>query len=72
VNESGMLAPGSLKLPPSVRVAKLDDWRVELFSRGVLDAESKNPRTDFARLKDALQAKNVVGLRSGYIWLIAK
>lgn len=42
-----------------------------MFSRGVIDPEAKNPRTDFRRLADQLAARRLIGQRDGLIWKVA-
>ena len=44
-------------------------WRAELFSKGVLDRQARNPREDFRRVKIDLQARHRIGERDGFIWL---
>ena len=42
-----------------------------MFARGVLDRKASNPRTDFKRLKDGLQAKSLIGVRNDIVWSAA-
>ena len=43
-------------------------WLDEMFRRGVLDRDAKNPREDFARVKRALMARQFAGKRDGLVW----
>ena len=61
----GKPAPLEIK---GVTAVAVEHWRDELFARGILDKTSKNPRTDFKRLKDQLASKFLVGERNGLIW----
>jgi hypothetical protein len=60
-------APAELKMP-GLMVAEIDQWRDEMFVRGVLDRNASNPRTDFKRLKDGLQARSLIGVRNDIVW----
>lgn len=57
-------------LPASIRAVPLDIWRDELYRRGALDADHKNPREDFRRVKVALQARHLAAEREGQIWAV--
>ena len=64
----GKPAPTTMKLPIGARVVGIVDWRNELFARGVLERDSKNPRADFKRIRDGLAARRLIGERDGLIW----
>jgi hypothetical protein len=68
----GKPAPPAMQLPGTVRVAPLESWRAELLARGVVDRESKNPRTDFSRIKIKLTDLGLVGERDGLVWKVTK
>jgi hypothetical protein len=61
-------APPAFKLPTGIRVAKIEAWRDELYRRGVLDREAKNPRAYFKQIRQSLQARQMIGERDGLIW----
>ena len=63
--------PAIFGIPGSPRAVKVAIWREELFTRGALDREAKNPRTDFLRLKTGLIAKSLAAEREGLIWPVA-
>jgi hypothetical protein len=65
-------APASFNLPLGFQVAKVDAWRDELFSRGILERDAANPRQDFKRLKESLQAKHLIQERNSYAWPSAR
>lgn len=71
VIEAGGPAPAAMQLPSSVRAVSLAHWRNELFARGILDRDSKNPRQDFKRIRDGLAARRLIGERDGLIWPVA-
>ena len=64
-------APPELKLPTGQMVIGIEQWRDEMFARGILDRKASNPRTDFKRLKDGLQAKSLIGVRNDIVWSAA-
>lgn len=53
---------------PNVRAVDVDVWRRELFDRGVLDAQKKNPRSDFQRVRNKLKERGLADERGGQIW----
>ena len=63
----GEPAPPSLHLY-DVKAVSIERWKDELFARGIIDREAKNPRTDLKRIKDALAASSLVGERDGLVW----
>jgi len=65
--DRGTAPPASLDIPVN-SVTTLDVWRDEIKARGIIPPDIKNPRGAFADLKDALQAKSLIGVRDGYVW----
>jgi hypothetical protein len=65
---SGRPAPSGYQLPADIQVVAADDWREELFRRGVLDRKAPNPRTDFKRIRESLAARNLIGVRDENVW----
>jgi hypothetical protein len=70
ISTDGAALQAAFNLPDSIRAVPTDRWREELFSRGVLETDAKNPRADFKRLKEALQARSVIAEREGSVWLV--
>jgi len=70
INSKGEPAPAIFGLPGNVTVAATAIWRQELFDRGVLDPQAKNPREPFRRLKASLQARNLIAEREGRVWTV--
>ena len=64
----GEAAPASLQLPANIIVVPLTSWRDELRSRGVIDSDAKNPRADFKRVSESLQARSLIGVRGDVVW----
>jgi hypothetical protein len=64
----GKRAPESLQLPADVIVVPIAAWREELFVRRVLDRDAKNPREEFKRVRNSLQARGLVGVRDDLVW----
>ena len=63
-------APAELGLPVGIQVVAVDEWRDEMFSRGVLDKKAANPRTDFQRIRLQLAARRMIGERNEFVWLV--
>jgi hypothetical protein len=66
----GQPASTAMQLPAGVKTIGVDQWRNELFARGVLDHDHPNPRQDYKRLKDALAARTLIAERSGVVWKV--
>lgn len=64
----GIPAPAGLSLPTSTKVVTMEQWRDELCSRSILDAEDKNHWRDFGRIRDQLAARQAIGIRDGMVW----
>jgi AAA domain len=65
----GEALPPAYGLPGDIRAVTVAQWREDLFSRGVLDRDAKNPREDFRRVKSQLQARFLTAERDGRTWL---
>ena len=65
---SGKPAHESLHLPGRTVVVHLSEWREELYRKGVLDRDAKNPREEFKRVRNSLQARNLIGMRDELVW----
>jgi hypothetical protein len=68
--DKGNPPPDTLGLPAGVTVVNVHDWRDYLLDSGILDREAPNPRTDFQRLKDQLQARHLIAERGSLVWRI--
>jgi hypothetical protein len=66
--DRGSPTPSSFGLPADLVAVDVNAWRDELYSRGVLDRGAKNPREDFRRVKNSLQARGLIGEREGVVW----
>lgn len=69
IADKGKPAPTAFGLPGNVRAVSVTDWRDELFARGVLDNDAANPREDFRRIKEKLQARHHIAERDALVWL---
>jgi len=67
-NDRGRAPPPDFGLPAGLRVVQVSEWREEMFRSGALDKESKNPRSDFRRVKHSLQASHLIGERDDLVW----
>jgi hypothetical protein len=72
IADKGKPAPAAFGLPAGIRSVNVNDWRDELFARGVLDKEAANPREDFRRIKATLEARHLVAEREALAWLIKR
>ena len=66
--DHGEPPPAAFGLPVGLLAIKVADWRDELYRRGVLDRDAKNPRADLRRVKNSLQARRLIGERDGVVW----
>jgi AAA domain len=67
-NNRGRAPPPDFGLPAGLLVVQVSEWREEMFRSGALDKESKNPRSDFRRVKHSLQARHLIGERDDLVW----
>ena len=65
---SGAPAPANLGLPARTIVVQVSAWREELYRKGVLDHDAKNPREEFKRVRQQLQARGLIGINSELVW----
>jgi hypothetical protein len=70
IASGGMPLPTGFGLPTDLQGVRIDQWRNELFSRHALDRSAANPRADFIRIKDQMQARNLIGARDEWVWLV--
>lgn len=66
--DRGQPPPAALGLPTGIKAVAVTDWREQLLRSAVLDPEGKNPRSDFKRLCQQLQARRLIGLTEGLVW----
>jgi hypothetical protein len=66
----GQPLPGSFKMSGDIRGVDVDKWKDELFTRGILNREAKNPRTDFQRLKLAMIGEHKIAERNKLVWRV--
>jgi hypothetical protein len=64
----GQNAPESFQLPPRTIVVAQAEWREELYRRAVLEREAKNPREEFKRVRQQLNARRLIGVRDDLVW----
>jgi AAA domain len=64
----GKPLPPGFGLPSDLVGVELGEWREELYRRGVLDRDAKNPREDFRRVRNRLQARKLIGMRDEIVW----
>lgn len=66
---TGKPVPASFGLPQGISCVDLEEWRTELCRRDIIEAHDKNPRATFKRLKEGMQAKGLIGIREGKVWM---
>jgi len=59
-------------MPAGLKSVTADQWRAELYRRGVLDQTTKNPRARFFELRNRLAAKHLIGVQDELVWLATK
>jgi hypothetical protein len=64
----GTPAPADLGLPARTVVVQLNAWREELYRKGVLDRDAKSPREEFKRVRQQLQARNLIAVHDHLVW----
>jgi hypothetical protein len=64
----GKPLPPSLGLPADLIGVEIGQWREEMYRRRVLDRDAKNPREDFRRVRNSLQARKLIGVRDELVW----
>jgi hypothetical protein len=47
---------------------QLSAWREKLYRKGVLDCDAKNPREEFRRVRQQLQARGLIGVNGELVW----
>lgn len=66
----GETASASLQLPASTIVVPANAWRDEMYTRGVIDRDAKNPRETLRQIRNSLQTRNLIGVRGEYVWKV--
>ena len=64
----GKPADPNMQLPAATIVVPTNEWRDELFRRGILEHDAPNPRTDFKRIRESLQNKSLIGVHGDVVW----
>jgi hypothetical protein len=65
----GVDPPTGYGLPVGIKCVTTDQWRAEVYRRGVLDETAKNPRARFLELRNRLAVMRVIGVRDELVWL---
>ena len=66
---SGVAPPRGLGLPSSItKFCPLNAWRNALYANGALDRDAGNPRMQFTRLRQRLQAARLIGASDLFVW----
>jgi hypothetical protein len=67
--QTGTDAPAAFGLPTGIKMVNLEDWRLELFRRDILErGPGKNPASKWSRLKNKLFEKGHIGIRDEKVW----
>jgi hypothetical protein len=70
-NDHGRPPPPDFGLPAGLLAVDVSKWREEMFRCGALDKEAKNPRADFQRVKNSLQARLLISERDNLVWAVS-
>jgi hypothetical protein len=65
----GVDPPTAYGLPVGIKSVTTDQWRAEVYRRGILDETAKNPRARFIELRNRLAVMRVIGVRDELVWL---
>jgi hypothetical protein len=68
----GRLAPPALQLPIGTRTVAFAQWREELLRQSVIPRDHKNPKVAFDRVREALAARSLIGIRDEEVWLVSE
>jgi hypothetical protein len=68
--DRGKPPPPEFGLPVGLLAVTVNEWRDELYSRGVLDRDATSPREDFRRVRNSLAVRGVIGERNGIVWSV--
>jgi RecA-family ATPase len=68
VAEFGKPPPAMLDLPQGLVSVTIDEWRYELFQRGIIPTDHKNPREAFSQIRESLKARALVAECDGLTW----
>lgn len=63
-------APATWQLPAGIKVVSVDAWQEELYRRGTLKRAAKGRREEFKRLRESLQARELIGIRDDKVWKV--
>jgi hypothetical protein len=68
--DMGKPPPATFDLPQGLIAVSLDQWRDELFRRGIIPKDRKNPREAFRQIRQSLEARAIAAERDGLIWKV--
>jgi AAA domain len=68
--DMGEPLPATFGLPNGLVAVTLDQWRDELFRRGIISKDHKNPRAAFQQIRESLEARANAAERDGLIWKV--
>jgi hypothetical protein len=66
----GKPPPATFDLPQGLIAVTMDQWRDELFRRGIISKDHKNPRAAFQQIRESLEARAIAAERDGLIWKV--
>src|SRR5258706_944845 len=66
--DAGKPPPATFGLPQGLIAVTLDQWRDELFRRGIIPKDRKNPPEAFRQIRQSLEARAIAAERDGLIW----
>jgi AAA domain len=66
----GKPPPATFSLPQGLIAVTMDQWRDELFRRGIIPKDHKNPRAAFQQIRESLEARAIAAERDGFVWKV--
>ena len=67
VVDHGRDLPGEWGMPRMLKMVKLEEWQERMVRDGLIPA-GRHATTRLQELREALQVRNCVGVREGYVW----
>jgi hypothetical protein len=72
VLSQGRDPPSEYQLPPGSKGVAAEAWKEELYRCNALDRTSGNPWARFKELRQGLAARNLIGARDDFVWLVRR
>jgi hypothetical protein len=68
ISDKGRLMPETSSIPKNVKAVTLTEWRDRFYLRYGREEKDESPRKAFARGREDLLAKGLIGISDPYVW----